>query len=117
MTEIVNPEIFAKADELAVSFASARPFRHVFIDDFFGSEFCQQIVSDFPVFDHEVAKNEMGKVGKLHKSHVEQAGFAVLKSVRVPSLLIETGFISNPKEEKNLNSIVNQVLPYKPASI
>ncbi len=47
---------------------------------------------------------EMGKVAKLHKRHVEQAGFAVLKSVRVPSLLIETGFISNPTEERNLNS-------------
>ncbi|MCB1615297.1 MAG: N-acetylmuramoyl-L-alanine amidase [Pseudomonadales bacterium] len=46
----------------------------------------------------------MRQVSVLHKQHVEQAGFAVLKSVRVPSLLIETGFISNPTEERNLNS-------------
>lgn len=46
----------------------------------------------------------MRQVAVLHKQHVEQAGFAVLKSVRVPSLLIETGFISNPTEERNLNS-------------
>lgn len=47
---------------------------------------------------------EMGSITKLHKRHVEQAGFMVLKSVRVPSLLIETGFISNPEEAKKLNS-------------
>ncbi len=48
--------------------------------------------------------NEMGKVTKLHKKHIEQAGFAVLKSPDIPSILVETGFISNATEEKNLNS-------------
>ncbi|GLS24518.1 N-acetylmuramoyl-L-alanine amidase [Marinibactrum halimedae] len=46
----------------------------------------------------------MGKVAKLHKSHVEQAGFAVLKSPDVPSILVETGFISNPGEAKKLST-------------
>lgn len=46
----------------------------------------------------------MGKVARLHKSNVEQAGFAVLKSPDIPSILVETGFISNPTEEKNLGS-------------
>jgi N-acetylmuramoyl-L-alanine amidase len=45
---------------------------------------------------------EMGAVTRLHKKHVEQAGFAVLKSPDVPSLLIETGFISNPEDARNL---------------
>lgn len=44
----------------------------------------------------------MGKLGKLHKSQVEQAGFAVLKSHDVPSLLVELAFISNPAEERKL---------------
>ena len=44
------------------------------------------------------------KVGKTHKNSVERAGFAVLKSPDIPSLLVETGFISNPKEEKLLRS-------------
>ena len=38
----------------------------------------------------------------LHKAQVEQAGFAVLKAPDVPSILVETAFISNPEEEKRL---------------
>jgi N-acetylmuramoyl-L-alanine amidase len=45
----------------------------------------------------------VGKLTKLHKSRVEQAAFVVLKSPDVPSILIETGFISNPGEAKRLN--------------
>ena len=52
---------------------------------------------------HKVLSS-MDKVAKLHKKHVEQAGFAVLKSPDVPSILVETGFISNPGEAKKLNS-------------
>lgn len=42
--------------------------------------------------------HSMGSVAKLHKRQVEQAGFAVLKSPDIPSILVETGFISNPQE-------------------
>lgn len=45
---------------------------------------------------------ELGGVARLHKSGVEQAAFAVLKSPDIPSILVEAGFISNPQEEKNL---------------
>ncbi|MFT7773679.1 N-acetylmuramoyl-L-alanine amidase [Roseateles sp.] len=45
---------------------------------------------------------QIGKVGKLHKPRVEQAGFAVLKAPDIPSILVETAFISNPDEEKKL---------------
>lgn len=45
----------------------------------------------------------IGKVGKLHKGQVEQAGFAVLKAPDIPSILVETAFISNPEEEARLN--------------
>ena len=44
----------------------------------------------------------IGKVGALHKRHVEQAGFAVLKAPDIPSILVETAFISNPDEEAKL---------------
>jgi N-acetylmuramoyl-L-alanine amidase len=46
---------------------------------------------------------ELGQVNTLHKARVEQASFAVLKSPDVPSILVETAFISNPEEEKRLN--------------
>ncbi len=45
---------------------------------------------------------EMRRVGKLHKPQVEQASFAVLKAPDIPSILVETAFISNPDEEKRL---------------
>lgn len=44
----------------------------------------------------------LGKVGRLHKRNVEQAGFAVLKAPDIPSILVETGFITNPEEESKL---------------
>ncbi|APW37564.1 N-acetylmuramoyl-L-alanine amidase [Rhodoferax koreense] len=47
---------------------------------------------------------EIGHVGQLHKARVEQAGFAVLKAPDIPSVLIETAFISNPEEEARLKS-------------
>lgn len=47
---------------------------------------------------------EIGNVGKLHKPRVEQAGFAVLKAPDIPSVLVETAFISNPEEESRLRS-------------
>ncbi|MDH5230688.1 MAG: N-acetylmuramoyl-L-alanine amidase [Gammaproteobacteria bacterium] len=47
---------------------------------------------------------EMRKVGHMHQRQVQSAGFVVLKSPDIPSMLIETAFISNPKEEKRLNS-------------
>jgi N-acetylmuramoyl-L-alanine amidase len=46
---------------------------------------------------------QIGSFAKLHKPQVEQAGFAVLKAPDVPSILIETAFISNPEEEARLN--------------
>jgi N-acetylmuramoyl-L-alanine amidase len=51
---------------------------------------------------------ELGQVNTLHKARVEQASFAVLKSPDVPSILVETAFISNPDEEKRLNDVEYQ---------
>ena len=60
---------------------------------------------------HEAAGHvlrNLKSVTHLHKSHVEQAGFRVLKTPGIPSLLVETAFISNPKEEKKLRSSRHQ---------
>lgn len=51
---------------------------------------------------------EMGRVTKLHKSSPEHASLAVLKSPDIPSLLVEAGFITNPQEEKLLNTVQHQ---------
>lgn len=45
---------------------------------------------------------EIGEVNDLHRAHVEQAGFAVLKAPDIPSILVETAFLTNPSEEKKL---------------
>ncbi len=45
----------------------------------------------------------IGEINNLHTRRVEQAAFAVLKSPDIPSILVETAFISNPEEERNLN--------------
>ncbi|MEP6965754.1 MAG: N-acetylmuramoyl-L-alanine amidase [Polaromonas sp.] len=52
---------------------------------------------------------EIGNVGKLHKPRVEQASFAVLKAPDIPSVLVETAFISNPDEEARLRSDAYQI--------
>jgi N-acetylmuramoyl-L-alanine amidase len=46
--------------------------------------------------------HELGGINRLHRGHVEQAGFAVLKAPSIPSILVETAFISNPDEEARL---------------
>jgi N-acetylmuramoyl-L-alanine amidase len=48
--------------------------------------------------------DQLGEINTLHKPNVEQAGFAVLKAPDIPSILVETAFISNPEEEKRLRS-------------
>lgn len=51
---------------------------------------------------------ELKTINRLHKSRVEQAGFAVLKGQGIPSILVETAFISNPQEERLLRSSAHQ---------
>ena len=51
-----------------------------------------------------VLLSKIGKVSKLHLKNIEQAGFVVLKSPDIPSILVETAFLSNSKEEKKLKT-------------
>jgi N-acetylmuramoyl-L-alanine amidase len=51
---------------------------------------------------------QLKTVNRVHKKQVQQAGFAVLKAPNIPSVLLETAFISNPREEKNLRSAAHQ---------
>ncbi len=58
-------------------------------------------------FGHRVLA-ELGKINTLHRRQVEQAGFLVLKAPGIPSILVETAFISNPQEEKKLKTSAYQ---------
>ena len=60
-------------------------------------------ISDSLKFGKEVL-TRMGKINHLHKNKVDQAGFAVLKAPDIPSILVETAFISNINEEKKLRT-------------
>jgi len=64
-------------------------------------------IKDSMKIGHEVL-GQIGKVGRLHKGQVEQAGFAVLKAPDIPSILVETAFISNPQEESKLRDAAYQ---------
>jgi N-acetylmuramoyl-L-alanine amidase len=59
-------------------------------------------INDSMKLGHAVLQ-EIGGINTLHKPRVEQAGFAVLKAPDIPSILVETAFISNPEEERRLN--------------
>jgi N-acetylmuramoyl-L-alanine amidase len=59
-------------------------------------------INDSLRFGHAVLR-ELERVNTLHKPRVEQAGFAVLKAPDIPSILVETAFISNPDEERRLS--------------
>ena len=56
----------------------------------------------------EAVLKRMGGVNRLHRNTVQQAGFLVLKSPDVPSILVETAYISNPDEERKLTSASHQ---------
>jgi len=64
------------------------------------------MASSYDFAEHVV--KQLKKVTKLHKKKPERLSLAVLKSSDIPSVLIETGFISNPQEERNLNNAKHQ---------
>ncbi len=71
-------------------------------------ELAQEGTIGFSIKMGEQILKSMERVNRLHKKHVEQAAFVVLKSPDVPSVLVETAFISNPNEEKKLRTKAHQ---------
>jgi len=67
---MIHPEVVARAGEIQRQFRSAKPFRHVAIDNFLESDSCEALLRDFPAFDEKRATNEHGLVGR--KAVVEQ---------------------------------------------
>ncbi|MGB0892826.1 MAG: N-acetylmuramoyl-L-alanine amidase [Parashewanella sp.] len=76
-------------------------------EQYLAMTFIDMVSDKSMVISHTVASKvlrEMGRVTKLHKKQPEAASFGVLKSPDIPSILVETGFISNPTEERLLRS-------------
>jgi len=64
MLSLLQPLVQDRAEELTQAFIGAQPFRHVVIDPFLDPAFCEKLIAEFPVFDTERARNEMGGVGR-----------------------------------------------------
>lgn len=67
-------------------------------------DLAQNAVLESSIECGSVMLKHLGKINALHKPTVEQAGFAILRAPDVPSILVETAFISNPREERKLRS-------------
>jgi len=64
MLSLLHPQVQDRAEELTQAFTGAQPFRHVVIDPFLDPAFCDKLMAEFPAFDNERARNEMGGVGR-----------------------------------------------------
>jgi len=81
-----------------------------------GDQYLNKILWDFSRKDRNTQSQKLGskilqqmsKIGYLHKKTPQKAGFVVLKTPAIPSVLVETAFISNPQEEKRLNNTKEQ---------
>lgn len=61
---LIRRNVVVTAPAMGSQFQSARPFRHIVIDDFLDPGYCAQLVAEFPAFDETSARNEMGQVGR-----------------------------------------------------
>jgi len=68
----------------------------------------QDSVHEYSVHASRSMVSSLKRIGRMHNSRINRAGFAVLKSPDIPSILVETGFISNATDEKLLRSTAHQ---------
>jgi len=61
--ELISAAVRDRAESLRGAFQSAQPFRHLVMDDFLTAEFCRELMAEFPAFDANKARNELGEVG------------------------------------------------------
>ncbi len=61
--DLIRPTLRERVEGLGQEFQSAQPFRHIVMDDFLEPGFCRELLAQFPAFDHEKARNELGEVG------------------------------------------------------
>lgn len=60
---LIHPDVAGRAGELRQEFDSAAPFRHLVIDEFLTDDVCRELMAEFPAFDRQHARNELGEVG------------------------------------------------------
>jgi Rps23 Pro-64 3,4-dihydroxylase Tpa1-like proline 4-hydroxylase len=98
MLPLIHPSVTGRTGQLRQEFDSAAPFRHVVIDEFLTEDACRELLSAFPSFDREHARNEMGEVGgKAVFQNLPQLGpeYARLDAVlRSPDFLDLVGQIT-----------------------
>ena len=80
MRNIINPITIDNSHHFHSQFTQNKPFKHCVINDFFTQEFCQNLLTDFPAFDRELATDENGKTGKkaVHQ-HITELGDTYVK--------------------------------------
>jgi Rps23 Pro-64 3,4-dihydroxylase Tpa1-like proline 4-hydroxylase len=102
LLQLLNPEAAARDGELQRQFLSARPFRHVTVDNFLDAAFCGELMKEFPAFDELRAKNEMGEAGrKATVPNIVSIGPAYRqfdKLMRSPELLSWMGRVASIPE-------------------
>src|SRR5258706_13077367 len=92
MNLLLGPGLPGRVDELTREFAYARPFRHVVLEPFLDPELCQQLITEFPGFEHDKALNELGEPA-LKAVFSNLAGIAPA-SVRFDTLLQDPAFLA-----------------------
>jgi len=98
MTSALDPGVLGRASQFSRDFAAAQPFRHVVIEPFLEPGYCAELMAQFPVFDREKARNEMGEVaGKAVFPNLSGLGPAYARFDRLmqdPEFLALTGRIT-----------------------
>ena len=89
--DLIKPDIRNRVEELGRVFQSAQPFRHIVLEDFLAPEFCRELMAEFPAFDREKARNELGEEGrKAVNTNLPQLGPAYS---RLDGLLRDRAFL------------------------
>ena len=92
LSDLVGGEIMSKNDEIAKTIFNMSTSAQIKNSSILGKEVLE----------------ELSTISHIHKKNVEGAGFAVLKNPDIPSILVETAFISNPQEERRLRNGLHQ---------
>lgn len=104
ITSSISASTFEKAKDLASAFSSAKPFRHVVIDDFLDRDYCERLLANFPPFDAKFAMNENGQVGD--KAVIENIARIGADYVQLDQMVRSAEFLSLISEITGINELL-----------